>query len=153
MKRCWNMVARLISLPPVCPQCLNIRTHVHHCPLFKTGRKTTLWSIILHKKKFNCSVEVKYVRTFELMLGYTWLPICYAVYKHNLREQVDSCCILFEYSLMHVLIPNEPAKIFRARSFVDTRRAKRRWNFTYHLCGHHYTRFSIKFKSSCTVIQ
>ena len=65
------------------------------------------------------------MRAFELMFGYTWWAICHAVYKDNSRAQVDSCCILFEYSFMHahggtsgtcMLIQNVPVSIFRARS-------------------------------------
>ena len=89
--------------------------HAHHCSLFKTGRK------IMHKKEFNWLLEVKYVCKFELMFGYMWRAIYHAVYKNNLRAQVDSCCILFEYLLMHthegtsgtrMLIQNVPMSIF-----------------------------------------
>ena len=41
------------------------------------------------------------MRTFEVMFGYTWRAMCNAVYKDNSGAQVDSCCILFECSLMH----------------------------------------------------
>ena len=50
------------------------------------------------------------------------------------HSQVDSCCILFEYSLMHayegisggtrVLTQTVPVSIFHAKSFACTRRAK-----------------------------
>ena len=40
--------------------------------------------------------------TFELILGYTWWAIFHAVLQGQSHVQVDSCCILFEYSLMHV---------------------------------------------------
>ena len=58
---------------------------------------------------------------FELLLDYTWWAICQEVYEDNLRVQVDSCCILFEYLFMHahggtsgtrVLAQNVPASIF-----------------------------------------
>ena len=71
--------------------------------------------------------------TFELMFDYTWQAICHKDYKYNSRAQVDSCGILLEYSLMYahkgtsgtrVLTQNIPSSIFRARSFVRTRRAK-----------------------------
>ena len=61
------------------------------------------------------------MRTFELMFGYTWRAIYYAVYKDNLHAQVDSCCIVFKYSLMHahegtsgirVLTQHGPSSIF-----------------------------------------
>ena len=48
--------------------------------------------------------------------------------------QVDSCCIVFEYSLKHtqrdligtrVFAQNLPASTFRANKFACTRRAKR----------------------------
>ena len=37
------------------------------------------------KKEFNCSVKIKYVHTFELMLGYTWWADCHhgAFFKDN----------------------------------------------------------------------
>ena len=68
------------------------------------------------------------------LFGYTWWAICHTVYKDNSRTQVNSCCILFKYSLMHthegtsgthVLIQTVPASVFRAKSFACTRRAKR----------------------------
>ena len=70
---------------------------------------------------------------FELMFGYTWRSICHAVYKDNSHAQIDLCCILFEFSVMHahegssytrVLTQNVPSSIFCARSFAYTRRAK-----------------------------
>ena len=96
-------------------------THAHHCSLLKTDRKTTLWLIVLHKKEFNYSIEVKYMRKFELLFGYTKQAICHKVYKDNSCAQVDLCCILFEYSFMHmhggksgtrVLTQNVPRSIF-----------------------------------------
>ena len=74
------------------------------------------------------------MRTFELMFGYMWWAICHAVYKDNSCVQVNSYCILFECSLMHVhggttgtclLTQKVPTSIFRSRSLVCTRRAKR----------------------------
>ena len=67
------------------------------------------------------SVEVKYEHIFELMFGYTWWAICHTAYNDNSHAQVNSCCILFEYSLMHaheitsgtrVFIQNVPASVF-----------------------------------------
>ena len=94
------------------------------------------------------------------MFGYKWQAICHAVYKDNSRALVDSCCILFEYSIMHahkgtsgtrVLTRDVPASIIRVRSFACTRSAKCSLNCTYCVCVHHHTRFVLKFKSSCTV--
>ena len=78
------------------------------------------------------------MHSFELRVGYTWWTICHAVYKDNLLVQVDLCCRLFKYSLMHthggiigariigarVLTQNVPVSIFQAKSFAFTRRAK-----------------------------
>ena len=61
----------------------------------------------------------------------TWRAICHEDYKYNLLAQVNSCCILLKYSLVHVhrgtigtraLTQNVPASIFRARSFACTHR-------------------------------
>ena len=129
------MVARL---QPIYRQCLHIRM-----------------SII-----FLCSSLALWLIVFESVFGYKWLAICHAVYKDNSHAQVDKCCILFDYSIMHaqegtsgtrVLTRDVPASISRVRSFACTRSAKRGWNCTYCVCVHHHTRFSLKFKSSCTV--
>ena len=59
------------------------------------------------------------MRTFELMFGFIWWAICHTAYKDSSCVQVDSCCILFEYSVMHahegtsstcVLTQNVPAR-------------------------------------------
>ena len=132
------MVARLISLPLICWQCLQIRMRII----------------------FLCSSLALWLIVFELVFGYKWQAIYHVVYKDNSSAQVDSCCILFEYSIMHahegksgtrVLTRDVPASIIRVKSFACTRSAKRGWNCTYCVCVHHHTRFSLKFKSSCTV--
>ena len=60
-----------------------------------------------------------------------------------------------KYSLMYVhgttigkrtITQNVPASIFQTSSFACACIAKCKYNYT-----HHYTRFSFKFKSSCTV--
>ena len=58
------MAFRLIS-PPLLATMLAYM-HAHHCSLLKTG-----------------AVKINYVRTFELMLGYTWWDIFNGVYKEN----------------------------------------------------------------------
>ena len=62
---------------------------------------------------------------------------CYlscGLYKDNSRAQVDLCCILSKYSIMHareetsgtrVLTRDVPASNIRVRSFACTRSAKR----------------------------
>ena len=65
------MVARLISLPPVCRQCLHIRMRIIVLCLRLVEKQLVINR--LTKKPFSRSVEAKYVCTFELMFGYTYV--------------------------------------------------------------------------------
>ena len=88
-------------------------THAHHFSLFKPG-------FVIDR--------------LRISVGYKWQAIYHVVYKDNSSAQVDSCCILFEYSIMHahegtsgtrVLTRDIPASIIRVKSFACTRSAKR----------------------------
>jgi len=115
-------------------------THALHCSLLKIGWRTTLWLIILHKKEFNCSVEVKYKHTFELMFG--GLSVTQSI-MHTGWLMLHSFWVC-----LHKIYP----RVFFEKSFACTRRAKRDWNYMYrvHASLHAiFTQVQIKLYRIC----